>query len=249
MSDDRRYDADPHDTGYAGELSGALHTLAAEHQSAPPVPGAEIRRLAVRRGRRLRTTVVVAGIAAAAALAVTLTAGLRHDSGSVRRTTPATGPGLHPSPSLTPTSTATPVVADALVDLTRMTMTVDGRALPVSSGVPEQPTPTGRFTVFGKYRIRPLSTGNGTGGSGAGGAEELKAPWVIELLSADRKKTTLILALTYDPKAPGRSPTTGGWIGLREADAKWLYTRLDKGSVVLVTGRTPTVGASPSALS
>ena len=236
MSDDRGYDAGLHDTAHAGELSGALRTLAEEHQCAPPVPGAGIRRLAVRRRRRRRTTVAVAGIAAAAAVAVTLTVGLRHDSGSGRRTTPATSPSLRPSPAPT-----VPSATDASVDLTRMTMTVGGRVMPLSSGVAKLPTPTGRFTVVAKYLEREVKIENGLGGSVTGPS----APWVIELLSTDGKRTNFIVGLTYDVKAPGNYPTTGGWIGLHEADAKWLFTRLDKGSVVLVTGRTPT-GRTPA---
>ncbi|MFI1366742.1 L,D-transpeptidase [Streptomyces griseochromogenes] len=254
MSDDRRYDADLpgtglDGTGHAGELSGALRTLAQDHQAAPPVPGTEIRRLAVRRGRRRRTTAAVAGIAAAAAVAVTLSAGLRHDSGSPRRTVPATSPSLRPSPATSPSpsprpspATSTPVPADAVVDLTGMTMAVDGRVMPVSSGVAKLPTPTGRFTVIAKYLKGEPKTDDGVGGSVSGPS----APWTIELLSADRKRTTFIDALTYDTKAPGHYATTGGWISLHEADAKWLFTRLDKGSVVLVTGRAPQLRAFPS---
>ncbi|MFF7125933.1 MULTISPECIES: L,D-transpeptidase [unclassified Streptomyces] len=237
MSDDR-----DHDTGRRPGLSGALRTLAEENQSPPPVAGAEVRRLAVRRGRRRRTTVVACGVAAAAALAVTVTVGLGpgHDSGSGhdsgRRTAPAASPRLRTSPA----PTATPAVAaDAVVDLTGMTMTVDGRIMPISSGVPELPTPTGRFTVFAKSLKRPMETGGGSGTSVP------SVPWVIELRSVDRKTTTAI-ALTYDLKAPGTYASTGGWIGLPEDDAKWVYTRLDKGAVVLVTGRTPSLRPSVS---
>ncbi|GHE04093.1 L,D-transpeptidase [Streptomyces alanosinicus] len=243
MSDDRGYDAGPDGTGRPPELSGALRTLAEEHQVAAPVPGAEIRRRAVRRGRRRRTAVALAGVTAAAALAVTLTAGLGHhsDAGPGRRATPATG--LSPRPSPAPSRTAP---ADAVVDLTKLTMTVDGRVLAISPGVPKAPTPTGRFTVIGKSPVRPLKTGtdgdgvSGSGGTGSGAAE-VSAPWAIELLSARTRKVTFAIALTFDPKAPGNYATTTGWIGLRPADAKWLYTRLAKGSVVLVTGRTPTL--------
>ncbi|MGW3203906.1 L,D-transpeptidase [Streptomyces sp. NPDC001135] len=255
MSDDRGYGTgrDGTGTGHAAELSEVLRTLADEHQCAPPVSGAEIRRLAVRRGRRRRTTVVLAGVAAAAAVAVTLTAGHGpgHDSGPGRRTTPATGPSLRPGP--VPSATPTEAAADAVVDLTRRVMTVDGRVLPVSPGVPGQPAPTGRFTVTGKYRAGAPEAGSGLGGSGSGsgssggGAAKPMAPWGIELLSADTRKATFAIVPTHDSQAPGHHPATDGWIGLREADAKWLYARLDKGAVVLVTGRTPTVGASAPA--
>ncbi|MGW2742601.1 L,D-transpeptidase [Streptomyces sp. NPDC001450] len=235
MSDDRDHDAD-----LRPELCGALRTLAEEHQFPPPVAGAEIRRLAARRGRRRRTTVVLAGVAAAAALAGTLTVGLGHDSDSGRRTTPAASPRLRTSPA--PAPTPTPAAADAVVDLTGMTMTVDGRIMPISSGVPELPTATGRFTVVAKSLKREMEIGSGDG-NGSGAAMP-SVPWVIELRSADRRKTTAVVALTYDLKAPGTYASTGGWIGLPEADAKWVYTRLDKGAVVLVTGRAPTLRAS-----
>ncbi|MFF4571288.1 L,D-transpeptidase [Streptomyces sp. NPDC001410] len=243
MSDDRDYDADLH-PDFHPELSGGLRTLAESHQSSPPVAGAEVRRLAVRRGRRRRTTVVVGGVAAAAALAVTMTVGLTHghDSDSGRRTTPAASPRLRTGPA--PTPTPTPAAADAVVDLTKMTMTVDGRMMPISSGVSELPTPTGRFTVVAKSPKAEMEFGSG-GGSGSG-ASMPSVPWVIELRSADRKRSTAVVALTYDLKAPGNYASTGGWIGLPEADAKWVYTRLDKGAVVLVTGRTPSLRPSAS---
>lgn len=247
MSDDRGYDAGRDGTGHPAGLSGALHTVAEKHQLSPSVPGAEIRRLAVRRGRRRRTAVALAGVATAAAVAVTLTAGLGHDSGPGDRTTPATGPRL---PSEPPPATSA-AAADAVVDLTTMSMRVDGRILPVSPGVPDRPTPTGRFTVTGKFPVRVLRTPEGpSGGSGSGsgsGGAELKVPWAIELASADTHEATFVMALTYEPKAPGTYAATSGWIGLRAADAKWLYARLDKGAVVLVTGRTPAGSPTPSA--
>ncbi len=123
-------------------------------------------------------------------------------------------------------------------------MTVDGRALPVSYGGPKQPALTGRFTVTDTYQVPPPKTGSGSGsGSGVG---KPTAPWMIELLDADTSEVKFIVSLAHDPKAPGDHAATGGWIALRVADAKRLYTRLDKGSVVLVTGSTPTVGATTS---
>ncbi|MDX2601905.1 murein L,D-transpeptidase [Streptomyces caniscabiei] len=41
-------------------------------------------------------------------------------------------------------------------------------------------------------------------------------------------------------KAPGTSDMTSGWIGLRTADARWLYGRLPTGAIVEIKGTSPT---------
>ncbi|WP_353962325.1 L,D-transpeptidase [Streptomyces sp. NBC_00847] len=41
--------------------------------------------------------------------------------------------------------------------------------------------------------------------------------------------------MNYDEKAPGKRDVTHGWIGLRTADAKWLYAKVKPGTVFSVS--------------
>ncbi|GGX73944.1 L,D-transpeptidase [Streptomyces minutiscleroticus] len=227
------------------ELSSLLRELAAAHETPAPVSGAEIRGRAVRRGCRRRATAAASGATGAAALALALTLAFtgapdgRHGHGQHGHTA-ADRPAA--STSATPSSPAAGRgVPVARVDLARRVLTVAGRTLPISSGAERTPTPTGRMTVIAKYEITVVPgtrTGSGTHG--------LKAPWVIEL-RAPGDRTGYILALTHDEKAPGARDRTGGWIGLRTRDAKWLYQRLAPGAAVEVEGSAPDAGRSADA--
>jgi hypothetical protein len=67
---------------------------------------------------------------------------------------------------------------------------------------------------------------------------DVKGTWVMRLRTPD-DRTNYLLALTWDEKAPGNYDRTGGVIGLRRADAMWLYEALKPGSVVEVVGAAP----------
>lgn len=67
-------------------------------------------------------------------------------------------------------------------------------------------------------------------------------PWVIRLRAGDGR-TTALFGMSTDETAPGAFDITSGWIGLRSADAKWLYDRLRTGSVVAVEGHAPAEAA------
>lgn len=54
-----------------------------------------------------------------------------------------------------------------------------------------------------------------------------------------------IAALSHNEKAPGTLDTTSGWIGLRTADARWLYDRLTTGALVEIRGTAPPPIATP----
>lgn len=214
------------------ELASNLRELAQEAETLPPVSGAEIRLRAVRRRRRRRTAVTVAGACAAASLALVvalnLIGGDRED-----RPAPAASPTAPPS---------TPAAPDATVDLARRVLTVAGRELPISSGVARSPTATGRVTVVAKEEAKgvPVFEGKYT----------QKVAWLIVFRAADGT-TNYIRALTEDEKAPGNYDVTDGWIGLRLADAKWLYGELAPGAVIEITGAAVTpsaaTGMAPSA--
>ncbi|MER7689534.1 L,D-transpeptidase [Streptomyces sp. NPDC097610] len=215
------------------ELASGLRELAQDAETPPSASGAEIRLRAVRRRRRRfrRTAVTVAGACAAAGLvlALNLTGGDRED-----RPSPASSPTAPPSSP----SPAAPV---ATVDLSRRVLTVAGRELPISSGSVRYPTATGRMMVVTKDSVRALSL--------FVGKDLEKVAWVIGLRAADGT-TNFVGTLTGDEKAPGHYDVTTGWIGLRHADAVWLYKQLEPGAVIEIRGATtptPGVDLPPSA--
>ncbi|MFE2681805.1 L,D-transpeptidase [Streptomyces mirabilis] len=217
------------------ELASGLRELAQDAETPPSVSGAEIRLRAVRRRRRRFrwTAVTVAAACAAASLALVvalnLTGGDRED-----RPSPAASPTAPPS-------TPSPAAPDATVDLSRRMLTVAGRELPISSGSVRYPTAGGRMMVVSKDSVKALSM--------FAGKYMEKVAWVIGLRAADGT-TNFVGTLTGDEKAPGNYDVTTGWIGLRRADAVWLYKQLEPGAVIEIRGvttPTPAVDLSPSA--
>ncbi|MEU9893287.1 L,D-transpeptidase [Streptomyces phaeochromogenes] len=222
------------DSGSGGtELATALRELAHDHETPVPVPGTEIRRRAGRRRRRRQASFAAAGATAAGALALVLTVALTggQDTGS----TPPAASYTAPTPSATAEAPAqaSPAAVAATVDLGRREMSVEGRTLPISSGSLKTPTPTGLMTVTAKYQAATVP-----GGSAGWNGYDVKATWVMRLRAPD-DRTNYLLALTWDEKAPGNYDRTGGVIGLRRADAMWLYEALKPGSVVEVVGAAP----------
>ena len=218
------------------ELTAELRELAAAGETPPSLSGAEIRGRAVRRRRNRRTAGTVAGASAAAALALVVALNLGVGGGTDR----------NPSPAGSPTGTPSiPATADATVNLSRRLLTVEGRALPVSTGATKTPTPTGRMTVSTKVSSTMMPSD-----VIVDPAYDLKVSWFIELRASDGT-TNYIAAISYDEKAPGAYDRTSGWIGLRTTDAKWLYGQLAVGSVVDIEGTapaaTPDLSTTPSA--
>ncbi|WP_406331500.1 L,D-transpeptidase [Streptomyces sp. NBC_00203] len=206
------------------ELTSGLRELAAEGETLPVLSGAEIRGRAVRRRRRRRTSVAVAGASAAVALALVVAVNL--GGGHTER---------RPSPAASPTGTPSlPATPDATVDLSRRVISVAGRELPLSSGSEWAPTGTGRMMVIAKEPAKVLPATE----AGFKVAYDLKVPWVIEFSTSDGT-ANYIAGLTYDEKAPGNYDRTTGWIGLRTADAKWLYAQLQLGSLIDIEGTAP----------
>ncbi|MFF9868824.1 L,D-transpeptidase [Streptomyces sp. NPDC013953] len=209
------------------ELTTALRALAEERQPSPAVPGAGIRRLAVRRRRR-RHALITSGLVAAC-LAVVVPLGMRDGTAS-----PHVGE-QPPSPSATAAATTAPTPeAAATVDLSRRVLTAAGRQLPISSGDARHRTPVGAMTVSAKHAEQRM-TGDDVGFSGQ---YDMVLPWVIELRAAGGA-TNHLAAIPYDDRAPGMRDVTTGWIALRPSDAAWLYQNLGTGDVVTVTGTAP----------
>ncbi|WP_033320445.1 L,D-transpeptidase [Streptomyces yerevanensis] len=239
MSDEPRPPAEPH-----RELARTLHELAEDHETPLPVPGAEIRRRAVRRRRRRHASLATVGAGAVAAVSLVLSmafVGGKDGGGKDGHSRPPAPPAATlkaPGPS----SVAGSVPA-ATVNLSRRELVVGGRVLPISAGAAKTPTPTGRMTVTGKYKVAVLPADT----LGFGRGYETKTPWVIQLRTP-QNRTNYIVAFTLDEKAPGNYDSTAGWIGLRRGDAEWLYRRIEPGAVVAVVGAapTPTTDAPPA---
>ncbi|MFE9449200.1 L,D-transpeptidase [Streptomyces sp. NPDC006739] len=215
------------------DLGTVLRELAESAERSPSVSGAGIRGLVQRRRRRRRTLTVLGGTAGVAAVALALVLSL---GGS--------GAGRQDMPATSPTSTLSRQPApDVEVDLSSRLLMVGGRSMPLSSGLPHTPTPTGRMTVVSRAPATVVS------GAMVGRPHDhrYKVPWVIRL-RADDGTTTAVFGMITDGTAPGVADLTSGWIGLRTADAKWLYDRSPTGLVVDIEGRAPAVPwATPSA--
>jgi hypothetical protein len=201
----------------ADELTAALRGLATANETLPSVAAPEIRRRAVRRGRRRRTVFTLgAGAAALALAAFALTLG--SDDAPVRRQAPAaTAPRLPASPTPT-TPLATPVIGT--VDFGKRALTVDGRVMPITSGYPVRPA-AGLLTVAAK-----LDLTRDTVDKLARSACKVAAPYVVELRGTDRS-SLYVGSLTCAPR-------TGTWIGLDAKNAVWLYRRLQPGDTLSV---------------
>ncbi|GGZ95570.1 hypothetical protein ACFOOM_13495 [Streptomyces echinoruber] len=209
----------------ADELTAALRGLATANETPPSVAAPEIRRRAVRRGRRRRTALTLgAGAAALALAAFALTLG--SGDAPVRREAPAvTAPRLPASPtprfpaSPTPTTPlSTPVTGT--VDFGKRALTVDGRVMPITSGYPVRPA-AGLLTV-----AATLDLTRDTVDELAKSTCKVAAPYVVELRGTDNS-SLYVGSLTCAPRA-------GAWIGLDAKNAVWLYHRLRPGDTLSV---------------
>ncbi|KUJ37906.1 L,D-transpeptidase [Streptomyces sp. NPDC093228] len=212
------------------DLTAGLRALAESGQAPPPVPGAEIRRRAGVRRHRRRTAAAIAGASAAAALGVVALLGFTGADTPPSRTSPASMPTSAPSAQAGPAAT---------VDLSRRTLTIGRRQLPVSAGTVRAQTPTGRMTVTALANLKTVPGKD----VGLKGAYRAKVRWVVELRGVDGT-TTYLGGLVYNAKAPGHYDVTSGWIGLDLVNAKWLHGHLRVGDVVEIEAG----GSSPDPL-
>jgi hypothetical protein len=199
------------------ELTSELRELAAAGEKPPTLTGAEIRGRAVRRRRRRRTAMAAAGTSVAGALALVLTLSLDGGTHHDPLPPPAASPAATPSVS--------PAAPDATIDLGRRVVSVAGRELTLASDTPTGYAPTLRSTVTRKEASMRVSGKT----VGFGDAYSFRASWAIELTAPDGT-TDYVGSMTPDEN--GSYDPSLGWIGLREADAKWLYEQLAPGSVV-----------------
>lgn len=224
------------------ELSTALQELAARNEAPPLIGGFEVRGRAVRRGRRRRAVLAFGAGAAALALtafALTLNAG----DGGEHRQAPAATPRLpSPSASASASASATSTPVSGTVDLNGRTLTVDDRALAITSGSVRSPAPVGLMTVSAKWDLKRVTTGELFKG-----VYEVTYPYVIELRDAENDQV-YVGALDHSKKARATDTPTTGWIGLALNDAAWLYERLKVGDSISVIAENATEAPADTAL-
>ncbi|MGY0069742.1 hypothetical protein ACWZEH_23715 [Streptomyces sp. QTS137] len=236
------------------ELATALRELAEAHESPPPTPAAEVRTRARRRSRRRRTTVrlglatSVAGMLATIGLTVHA-----EEPGHDSREAPAASSGAQAIGTPTSSPRAPEAVAgtaEAVLDLSRHTLTVGGRVMRVNSHlVATEPPHDHRLTVRAKHEVMLLRSD-----ARAGNAYEAKVPYVVELRNGDGAPA-YTGALAFDTRSLGALGARTSWLGLSVDDARWFYTRARRGEHIEITSAAtpappvattnPTAGADP----
>ncbi|MEU3862109.1 hypothetical protein AB0F03_32910 [Streptomyces sp. NPDC028722] len=215
----------------ADELSSALRELAAAQETAPVVGGPATRARAMRRRRRRRAAASLgAGTAALALLGFALSLHL------------GTAPD-HPA-GHRPPATASPTAFSDTLDLSRRTLTFDGRVMPVLSESDALRKAESPMTVVTKEDPREQSHHVSPGGRTIG-PTVVSVRYVVEL--RDREGRPHYVGL-FSPQLKALSDDVGGgWIGLGAEDIQWLYARVRPGDTFsLTTGPTPTPTATPS---
>ncbi|MDW8810175.1 L,D-transpeptidase [Streptomyces scabiei] len=256
------------------DLTVRLRELAQTAETPPPGSGAEIRAVAGRRRRRRRTSAAVAGGCAAAGLAAVLTLNAASHGTEQRPATAASASAsASAAPDVTvDLSRRVLVYAGREVPITAgkdgestptglMNVTRKLDAIRFSSGT----VGLGEgYTVKLEWvlELSPVATGDssgereepgaadargttGAGDSGDSGGTEASGRTGEAPTRTWNSRTPWIAAIAYNEKAPGALDVTDGWIGLRTADARWLFERLPKGAVVDIRNPRPTL--SPSA--
>jgi hypothetical protein len=223
----------------AAELSTALRELAAHHETFPALTGAEVRGRAVRRGRRRMAGTLGAGAVAFAVVAFALTAGFTDSAGdgNERQLPAATHADPVPSPRVTSTQVPNPVPrapVTGTVALGKRVLIVGGRAMPLTSGLPDSPGLVGPLTVYKKHATKVVTVTDLTGGV----AYTTEVSLAVELRDTHDQPVYVGIAYSYKEKSTGKHDTGAGWIGLDPTDAKWFYGDVKIGSALSVTGAT-----------
>ncbi|MEV6540904.1 hypothetical protein [Streptomyces sp. NPDC051665] len=219
------------------ELSTALRELAAHHETFPVLTGAEVRGRAVRRGRRRMAGALGAGAVAFAVVAFALTVGFTHSAGEgdERQLPAATHADPVPSPRVTSPEVSTPVSrapVTGTVVLGKRVLIVEGRVMPMTSGLPDSSKLAGPLTVYKKHETKVVSVTDLPGGV----AYTTEVSVAVELRDTDDEPVYVGIAFSSKEKSTGKQDTGAGWIGLGSADAKWFYEDAKIGSVLSVTG-------------
>ncbi|ARP71063.1 hypothetical protein LK07_16215 [Streptomyces pluripotens] len=218
---------DPSDPAASEEttdrLTRALREVAGHGRRSAPTTGAFVRRRAVLRRRARRAGLVSAGLVLASTAVVTGTALLDRADRSATPpagTTSTTTPAPHPSPDATP-------VHDIRIDLTHLELHAAGRTFPISAPSADKAFRAGDSVARVTELNRRLKFVAQPGG------EVEEHDWVLRF-QGSRKLPHFIYATVGSVKVPGRRAL--GPIGLRTADARWLYEHTVVGAKVTITG-------------
>jgi len=228
--------SDEPSTELSAELSTALREFAAEHETPTVLTGAEVRGRAVRRTRRRMAGTLGAGAVALALVAFALTLNPDSEGRGKQRQVPAAPPAVPSSPpaaSGTASSPAARVPVTGTVDLGKRILSVGDRVMPMTSGLTDSRKFAGPMTVYSRKPDNKVLYVNDPAYGTRYNAEISLA---VELLDADKEPVYVGAALSYNKKDLGKYATSGGWISLDPADAKWFYTNVKTGSVLSLTG-------------
>ncbi|GAQ61578.1 L,D-transpeptidase [Streptomyces scabiei] len=259
------------------DLTVRLRELAETAETPPPGSGAEVRAVAGRRRRRRRTSAAVAGGCAAAGLAAVLTLNAASHGTEQRPATAASGSASATAAPDVTVDLSRRVLAYAGRELP-ITAGKDGESTPTGLMNVTRKLDTVRFSgdtvglgegytlnLNWVLELSPVGTGDtgereepgaadarGTTGAGDTGDSGVGTETSGRSSQAPTRtwnaRSPWIAAIPYNEKAPGTLDVTDGWIGLRTADARWLFERLPKGAVVDIRNprSTPSPSASPS---
>ncbi|MEU2063751.1 L,D-transpeptidase [Streptomyces sp. NPDC013455] len=208
----------------ADRLTAALREVAAEGRRSAPGSGAAVRRRAAARRRTRRAAVTAAGLVVAGAAVLAGTALL--DSGDRPAPPPAaTATTTAPAP---PPSPEDGTVRDLRIDLTALELRAGGRTFPLSAPGMNQPF---RDDAVGRVTERLRSVRFSSSPTGVVEQHD----WVLAFQGPQGERH-FVYGADGTADVPGRRPSTLGLIGLRTADARWLYEHTAVGARVTVTG-------------
>ncbi|UFR03627.1 L,D-transpeptidase [Streptomyces sp. Go40/10] len=207
-----------------GRLTDALREVAAQGRRPAPGSGAAVRRRAVQRRRTRRAGLVSAGLVVAGTAVLAATALLD----------PADRPAPPPAATASTTAPAPPSpdgdspVRDIRIDLTTLELRAGGRTFPISAPGMKEPF-RGDAVARVTERLRHARFSSSPTG------ETARHDWVLAFLGPEQEPHYLYGAgNTAD--VPGRRASTLSLIGLRTADARWLYAHTVVGAKVTITG-------------
>ncbi|MCG0062498.1 MULTISPECIES: L,D-transpeptidase [Streptomyces] len=208
-------------------LTDALREVAAAGRRPAPAPGAAVRRRAVLRRRTRRAGLVSAGLVVAGTAVVAATTLLD----------PADRPAPPPAATASTTAPAPPppalesdgTVRDIRIDLTTLELRAGGRTFAISApgmNTPFRGDAVARVTDrFRHARFSASPTG-----------EIEQHDWVLAFLGP-RQQPHYLYGTDGTVDVPGRRASTLSMIGLRTADARWLYEHTVVGAKVTLTGQ------------
>ncbi|MBL1083127.1 L,D-transpeptidase [Streptomyces actinomycinicus] len=208
----------------ADRLTDALREVAVQGRRSAPGPGSVVRRRAVLRRRVRRGGLVSAGLAVAATAVLAGTA-LLDPADRPAPPPAATASTTAPAPLPSDEDTA---VRDISVDLNTLELHAGGRTFPVSAPGMNHPFRGDSVArVTGRHRHARFSA------SPTGVVEQ--HDWVLSF-AGSRDDPHFVYGADGMTDVPGRRPSTLGLIGLRTADARWLYAHTTVGTKITITG-------------